>query len=339
MRDNTNTWSVYVHINKINKKMYVGITGRKPEKRWGHNGYCYKESPYFYNAIQKYGWDNFEHIILMESLQKELADEIEKELIKKYNLNNRSLGYNIAKGGGGVSKMSEKAKKKISKSNKGKSSWIKGNHHSEETKRKISESNMGTTRVLQYNRKTGEFLNVYNNLIDAENKTHIPRNEICSVCHKEIKSTHGYIFRYESDIYISNFPMPLEDLENNKNTHLQPICQYDLNGNYIQEFSSIKDAEVYFGKEQGKTLIWHCLNHKKPSALGYLWTYKGEKIIPYVNNRSKKVNQYDLSNNYIQTFSSVKSAAKSVNGNDRTLIKRLKNDTTNPYKDYIWKYA
>ena len=41
---------------------------QEPEKRWGANGCNYKSSPHFYSAIQKYGWDNFEHNILFTGL-------------------------------------------------------------------------------------------------------------------------------------------------------------------------------------------------------------------------------------------------------------------------------
>lgn len=37
-----NTWYVYRHISPSNK-VYVGITSRVPELRWGHNGVHYKE--------------------------------------------------------------------------------------------------------------------------------------------------------------------------------------------------------------------------------------------------------------------------------------------------------
>lgn len=48
-------YTVYQHKNKINNKVYIGITKQIPEKRWGINGYNYKTSPHFYSAIQKYG--------------------------------------------------------------------------------------------------------------------------------------------------------------------------------------------------------------------------------------------------------------------------------------------
>ncbi len=57
-------YTVYQHRNKINNKVYIGITQQALEKRWGINGTNYKSSPHFFSAIQKYGWDNFEHNIL-----------------------------------------------------------------------------------------------------------------------------------------------------------------------------------------------------------------------------------------------------------------------------------
>lgn len=65
----------------------------------GNNGVNYKSSPHFYQAIQKYGWNNFEHLILANQLTQEQACQIEKNLIKKYSTQNRNFGYNIMEGG------------------------------------------------------------------------------------------------------------------------------------------------------------------------------------------------------------------------------------------------
>lgn len=67
-------YTVYQHKNKINGKVYIGITKQAPEERW-NNGKKYKSSPHFYAAIQKYGWDNFEHNILFQNLTKEETRE------------------------------------------------------------------------------------------------------------------------------------------------------------------------------------------------------------------------------------------------------------------------
>jgi group I intron endonuclease len=91
-------WCVYMHKNKINNKKYIGQTCRDPKRRW-QNGKGYKENGHFYNAIQKYGWDNFEHIILKNNLTSDEADFWEKFYIQQYETTNPDKGYNLTFGG------------------------------------------------------------------------------------------------------------------------------------------------------------------------------------------------------------------------------------------------
>jgi group I intron endonuclease len=92
-------YCIYSHISP-SKKIYIGQTSQINDinKRWV-NGNGYKRQPYFYKAIQKYGWDNFEHIILETNLNKEEADEREKYWIGFYKSNNKMYGYNLTSGG------------------------------------------------------------------------------------------------------------------------------------------------------------------------------------------------------------------------------------------------
>ena len=108
-------WSVYAHTNLINGKMYIGLSGINPEDRWA-KGYthCVK----FYHAIKKYGWDNFDHVILVDHLTKEEACEIEINLIHDQMTQDDRYGYNIEPGGS-APVMSEETKKKISLANMG----------------------------------------------------------------------------------------------------------------------------------------------------------------------------------------------------------------------------
>lgn len=96
---------IYLHKNKINNKVYIGQTIQEdPYKRW-KNGCGYKTCYYFYNAIQKYGWNNFEHIILEQNnnwTQEELNNK-EKEYIIMYKANDPQYGYNITEGGSNIS--------------------------------------------------------------------------------------------------------------------------------------------------------------------------------------------------------------------------------------------
>lgn len=106
------SYIVYMHENKINNKKYIGITNCSMRKR-SNNGKGYKGCTKFYNAIEKYGWDNFRHKILYKGLSKEEAELKEKEMIKQYNT--QVDGYNINEGGN-VSCLSKETKEKISRS-------------------------------------------------------------------------------------------------------------------------------------------------------------------------------------------------------------------------------
>ena len=89
VKNNGKKWCVYMHTNKINNKKYIGITCNDASRRWGLQGQGYRRQKHFWNAIQKYGWDNFEHEIIENNLTEDQAKIMEVELIKQYNSNNR----------------------------------------------------------------------------------------------------------------------------------------------------------------------------------------------------------------------------------------------------------
>ena len=145
---------VYLHNNKINNKKYIGITKQKPEERWGLNGKNYYSSPYFYSAIKKYGWDNFEHIVLYDNLTKEEACQKEIELIQKYQTQDKQYGYNIMEGGN-TPAMPIEIREYLSKALKGNKNG-KGHPCSEEKKRKISEAQKGRSLTPEHKLKLSE---------------------------------------------------------------------------------------------------------------------------------------------------------------------------------------
>lgn len=63
-------YCIYIYTNKTNGKKYVGQTCQQVEARWKYRD-GYKNNIYFYRAIQKYGWDNFEHQIIKNILSLE----------------------------------------------------------------------------------------------------------------------------------------------------------------------------------------------------------------------------------------------------------------------------
>ena len=157
-----NNYTIYMHKNKINGKIYIGQTSQNPIKRWD-SGRGYETSSRFYNALLKYGWNNFEHIILYSNLSQEEANKIEEELIEYYQSQNEDFGYNIKAGGNNHhhteetkkkiglansqsllgNKWTEEQKELISKMFSGSGNPFYGKFHTEETKQKISESRKG----------------------------------------------------------------------------------------------------------------------------------------------------------------------------------------------------
>lgn len=130
-------WTVYKHTSP-NGKVYIGITSKNPEKRW-NNGTGYKTNTYFWNAIQKYGWDNFKHEIIATDLPSEAAYELEIKLIAEHDSTNPTKGYNHSTGGEVITKgvvPSEECRKKISDK-------LTGRTLSEQTKEKLKIAQKG----------------------------------------------------------------------------------------------------------------------------------------------------------------------------------------------------
>ena len=195
-----NNYTVYCHINKYNNKIYIGITGQDPKKRWG-NGKGYKNS-FFFNAIQKYGWDNFEHKILYTNLSKLDAELIEIDLIHYYKSINKS--YNVANGGNVTTglKMSEQARKNISQGHIGlkrsdsfkEKIRVANKNRSDEIKRKLIDSNKRPIIQLSLD---GVFIKEYESIKDAELQLGICHQNISKCCKNIYKTAGGYKWQYK----------------------------------------------------------------------------------------------------------------------------------------------
>lgn len=54
------------------------------------------------------------------------------------------------------------------------------------------------------------------------------------------------------------------------------INQYDLDGNLINSFDCIMDAERFLNKKRASTPIWTCCKGKTKTAYGYRWEYQNQ---------------------------------------------------------------
>src|ERR1700686_4620871 len=120
------TYYLYKITNLVNNKIYFGKTDNI-RKRWNaHKSAARKQDPkdytYIHRAMNKYGFDKFV-IEKIEEFDSEM-DALNAEIlsIDKWQTMNRNIGYNLSKGGDGISgfKFSDKQKKKMSEARKGK---------------------------------------------------------------------------------------------------------------------------------------------------------------------------------------------------------------------------
>lgn len=160
-------YKLYVHISPSNKR-YYGITREENINiRW-RSGHGYKYNSHFTNAINKYGWDNIEHIVLFDNLTKEEACLLEKMYIALYNTTNSKYGYNKSYGGDSGLKVTPKTKEKLRKSKIGNLNPAKRL----EVRKKISKANTGKKRSEEQKKKMSE--NSKKMWADPNSKVHNP---------------------------------------------------------------------------------------------------------------------------------------------------------------------
>lgn len=166
---------VYMHVNQANGKRYIGISSN-PISRWA-NGRGYRRNKHFADAIEKYGWNNFDHLILYSELTKDEACEIERYLIRKYRTQDKKYGYNLTSGGE-VFEHSEESKQLMSINRKG-----KGNREFSETHRQRLSQNHGggADKKAVVCVETGK---IYSCINDAARDTHTNKKQISNCCHK-----------------------------------------------------------------------------------------------------------------------------------------------------------
>jgi len=199
-------YTVYMHTSPSNK-VYIGITGRKPEVRWAR-GKAYRQNERFSAAISKYGWDNFKHEILYSGLSKEEACEKEVMLIALYHSNDRAYGYNNSVGG----EFPATGRKASEAERQNRSRYMKEKKMTPETCAAISrgkkgrpnglagrtgEKSMQAGRVIQIDEETGKVIAEYYGYPEMHRATGFALTPVKEAVYGIRKRAYGYLWRYE----------------------------------------------------------------------------------------------------------------------------------------------
>lgn len=247
------SYTVYKHTSPSGK-VYIGITNRNPVKRWGRQGIYYKGSKKFYNAIQKYGWDNILHEILFIHLTAEEAKIKEQELISHYKA--FDLSYNITDGGDGSLGVfpNEETRRKIGEKSKGRVPSI-------ETRRKISNALKGIKKPDGFGKRLSETLKGRKQSAENREKNrlgHLGQKHSRESIEKQRQKILGRQKSIEERLHISQ-------------SKSIPIVQCNLEGNFIAFWESARQAFLLLGLQNSK--ITACCKGKLKQAYGYKWYY------------------------------------------------------------------
>lgn len=236
-------YELYCHTNRINGKQYVGITKRGSEKRWGASGSRYKKQA-IGAAIQKYGWENFDHEILLTGLTKEEAEAEEKRLVRELGTLAPN-GYNLTTGGNLGCEVSDETREKLRAINIGKpksesvkakvSAAQKGKIVSEETRRKISEARKGIRESEEWRRRISEGC-------------------------KGRKWSESQREKMKHRVYATG-----GDVSNSRR-----VAQYTKGGDLVAVYDCITDAAKTINNNHH---ISECCKGTVPTAGGFVWRY------------------------------------------------------------------
>lgn len=233
--NNRSDYCVYIHRNKTDGKVYIGLTCNETEKRW-RKGKGYDSKSHFGRAITKYGWDGFEHEIVRENLTFKEANQLEQDLIAQYDSRNPDRGYNVTAGGDGSTgaKHTPETKEKLSRLQKERIARtgevnFKGQKHKPESIAKMRASHKGKhtgsknaaygTRKTEEQKKyysrinsravnqydlDGTFITQYPSGKAAAEALGVTPSSISAAVAGKSKSCKGYIWRHAEEEIITS---------------------------------------------------------------------------------------------------------------------------------------
>jgi len=255
---------VIYKITSPSDRVYIGQTWRWLKRNNDYKNTKARGQPLLSNSILKYGFENHK-IEIIDTLSEDVCQkELDNREIYWWQ-HYKDLGCNMLNvrepGRGG--KVSEETKLKISKNNRG----LK---RSSEIINKLQNLPRYNKPVLLLSLE-GEVLLEFNSSKAAARYLNTVTSSFSSgLKGKEVTcKNHRVILKEFYD------PLSIKRIVHKGSTK---INQYDLEGNYIQSFLSIKEALNKLNIKDTGNISRACSNLQK-SAYGYKWSYKNEEYV------------------------------------------------------------
>lgn len=256
---------LYRHIRlDKNEPFYIGI-GSDEEYEYKRAYQTRSRNRYWHNIVNS---TDYEVEVMMDGLTWEEACLKEKEFVALYGrvCDGSGILANMTEGGDGVVGMSpsEETKEKLRKaSNKPENMAA--------VMINLDKARIALERpVLQYDMQ-GIFIKEHPSAAKASQHVKTTgRGNITSCCLKLRHNAGGFIWRYNNENVVQSLPT--------SEVHRDPInskkvLQYDLQGNFIQEWESMTKASKNIPKLCPGTIKRCCLGEASKAG-GYKWEYK-----------------------------------------------------------------
>lgn len=280
-----NKIGVYKITNLVNGKVYIGSSCYSLYKRnFSHLSTLRNNShpnKHLQATWNKYGEKNFYFSVLEICSFKEETLKKEEYYISYYKSFNPVHGYNIFEychttfGNKWSKEAKEKRKgfgkgRKVSSDTKNKQSLaltgLKKSEIAKDKLRQLPKNNKGIVMLTL----SGYYIKEFRNTVEAGKFLNIPNIAISEVVRGIRKTCKGYRFIYKEE-WLKN-PI-LKRIVSGNTTE---ISQYDLLDNYLRDFLSLKEAEIFLVKKGANANISACCKGNKNSAYGYKWKYKNK---------------------------------------------------------------
>jgi len=192
----------------------------------------------------------------------------EKYWLEYFDVANNPLYYNLTNKNYGPSIITQETKNKIGDAN-----------------RKPKPEGFGKLNekpILQYN-LNGDFIKEWSSITEIKRVLNL--KNITGACKGKYLTCGEFIFRYKNDPLPKDYKLPIHGNKNNPRSeemimrmkvprinNRKPILQYDLEGNFIKEWGSLKEASNKYNLNSGG--ISSCCLGLTNRAGNFKWKYK-----------------------------------------------------------------
>ena len=219
-------------------------------------------------------------------------------------------------------------------------------------KSKLNRARTGVYKISQYD-LDGHLIRTYSDASAASKAVKVSASHISSAARNQgCYTAGGYLWRRGTEPQVD-----LTALMKLPGIHLSPLAknlrrvgQYDLQGNLIRTFATIKEACMTLGMSSSSSLR-AVLSGKRLTCKGYIWR-RGDatriSIQKIAAGRSfrlsplsadeRKVTQYNFEGIRIQTFDTVYAASHNT-GINRSTIQRVLSGQYITGGGYLWHYG